>query len=273
MKRLICLAVALMMLTGCACARTRLTMLNVGKGDALIVELDGATLLIDTGKAKASDTLLAALERMGISYIDAVFITHTDKDHTGGLKALRKSDVGIGDIYASKYYPESSDDKHPAVKAAKKLGKEVIFLGAGDEVTFGDTTLHVLAPIEEIPDNEDDNSLVMMLENTDGRILLCGDMEYKEEEMLLNSGADLSCDVLKVPNHGDSDACGSALVRACGAQTALISTNSEDKPGTPDTTVLANLTAAGATIWVTQDYEFGVVTVLDGGNVTTEGID
>ena len=275
MKRPVSLLTVLIMIItfGNACAQTQLTALNVGKGDALIVQTDEATLLIDTGKAKASDTLLAALERLNIDCIDAVFITHTDKDHTGGLKALRKSDVVIGDIYASKYYPESSTDKHPAVKAAEKLDKEVTFLGVGDVLKFGGTTLHVLAPIEEIPDNEDDNSLVMMLENEDGKILFCGDMEYKEEMMLLESGADLSCDVLKVPNHGDSDVCSEALIKACGAKTAVISTNSDDKPGTPDPAVLANLTSNGVTVWITQNYAFGIVTVLNKGKIYTEGQD
>ena len=273
MKRLaLLLALALLLTPCCAQAETRLLALNVGKGDALIVQAGGATLLIDTGRASASERLLDALERLDIEYLDAVFITHTDKDHTGGLKALRKSDVTIGAIYASKYYPESSYKKHPAVKTAEKLGKGVTFLGAGDELHFGDAALRVLAPIDEIPDNEDDNSLVMLLDSPDGRMLLCGDMELAEEQMLLDSGADVKCDVLKVPNHGDSDACGAALIAACGARAALISTSSEDKPGTPDSGVMANLERAGTAVWVTQDYEAGILAVLDAGALRVEGL-
>ena len=89
--------------------------------------------------------------------------------------------------------------------------------------------------------------------------------------MLLDSGADVKCDVLKVPNHGDSDACGPALIQACGARAAIISTSSEDKPGTPDPGVTANLEQAGAAVWVTQDYEFGILAVLDAGTLRVEG--
>ena len=272
-RRLLAGALTVLM-CGTAQAQVELFAVNVGKGDALVVRDGDYTCLIDTGKEKAQEQLEVALKALGVEALDAVFITHTDKDHTGGLKWLRESDIEIRAIYASRYYPGTTEKKHPAVKAAKKLDLEVQWLGAGDSVPLGDSgaVFHVLAPAMEIPDDEDDNSLVMMLDSPDGRILFTGDMEHTEEAALLASGADLRCDVLKVANHGDSDATSAALIAACAPVAALISTDSTEKPGTPDPGIVRNLQSIGCAVCVTQDASLGVRIALDGGSVAVENV-
>ena len=272
-RRLLAGALTVLM-CGTAQAQVELFAVNVGKGDALVVRAGDYTCLIDTGKEKAQEQLEVALKALGVEALDAVFITHTDKDHVGGLKWLRESDIEIRAIYASRYYPNTTEKKHPAVKAAKKLDLTVNWLGAGDSVPLGDSgaVFRVLAPAMEIPDDEDDNSLVMMLESPDGRILLTGDMEHVEEAALLSSGADLRCDVLKVANHGDSDATSAALIAACAPSVALISTDSAEKPGTPDAGVVRNLQGIGCAVCVTQDASLGIRVTLDGGRVAVENV-
>ena len=272
-RRLLAGALTVLM-CGTAQAQVELFAVNVGKGDALVVRAGDYTCLIDTGKEKAQEQLEVALKALGVEALDAVFITHTDKDHVGGLKWLRESDIEIRAIYASRYYPNTTEKKHPAVKAAKKLDLTVNWLGAGDSVPLGDSgaVFRVLAPAMEIPGDEDDNSLVMMLESPDGRILLTGDMEHVEEAALLTSGADLRCDVLKVANHGDSDATSAALIAACAPSVALISTSSEEKPGTPDPGIVRNLQGIGCAVCVTQDASLGVRVTLDGGRVAVENV-
>ncbi|MBP3410573.1 MAG: MBL fold metallo-hydrolase [Clostridia bacterium] len=262
-------AAACLLVCSSAQAKVELLAATVGKGDALLVRAGNYTCLIDTGKSDAEKNLDRVLSHLKIDALDAVFITHTDKDHTGGLKWLRKSDIEIRAIYASRYYPETTTKKHQAVKTAEKLGLEVNWLGAGDRVPLGDSgaVFEVVAPEREIPGNEDDNSLVMMLNSPDGRILFAGDMERQEEKSLLSSGADLHCDVLKVPNHGDSDACSADLISACAPKIAVISTDTDEKPDTPDSRVLKNLKKAGCATFITQDCTMGVYVTLDAGEV------
>lgn len=265
-------AAAAMLACSGAMAEIEFTAAAVGKGDALLVRAGGYTCLIDTGKADAEDQLARVLDYYGIEALDAVFITHTDKDHAGGLKWLRKSDIEIRSIYASRYHPESSLKKHQAVKTAEKLGLEVQWLGAGDQVPLGDTgaVFRVVAPEAEIPNNEDDNSLVMLLDSPDGRILFAGDMELLEEMNLIASGADLKCDVLKVPNHGDQDACSANLIAACAPKVAVISTDAQEKSDTPDPRVLNDLDRAGCETFITQDCTLGVRVTLNAGEVHAE---
>jgi len=272
MKKFLSAILICLLLWGVALAEVEMYAVNVGKGDAIILRTGGYTCLIDTGKDKAESAIRKALAEMEIDALDAVFITHGDKDHVGGLKWLRKSEIEIRAIYASKYHPDKTRKKHQATKTAEKLGLEVNWLGRGDEVPLGDSgaMFRVLAPEFEIPGNEDDNSLVMMLESPDGRILLAGDMEQREEVLLMQSGQDLQCDVLKVPNHGDTDACSPQLIAACAPKIAVISTSTAEKPDTPAKKVLKNLEKIGCGTYTTQDSKKGVFVRMNMGEIQAE---
>ena len=247
---------------------------NVGKGDALLVRVDDCVCLIDTGKAWARGRVVAAMAAMGVDALDAVFITHPDDDHVGGLGWLADSDIPVGAWYASGMFVEVSEDKHPAVKAAKARGQSVTWLTRGDRVPLGNTgaVFSVLAPSTLMRDKDDNNSLVMMLETDQGRMLFTGDMELPQEAELLRQGDDLACAVLKAPNHGDDDTLSEGFARACAPQVAVISTDSFEKPGTPNPWVLSRLNAAGASCYVTQESGLGVRVTLKGGVATVSEV-
>ena len=225
-----------------------LYMINVGKGDAIVISVSGANYLIDCGKAAAWEQVEEALSALSIRTLEGVFLTHTDKDHTGGLKKLAKSDIEIKNWYASAFYVSGSG-QHPMVSAAAKRGQNVRFLKAGDTV---DGLFTVLAPLTFNEEDEDNNSLVMMFETPFVRILLTGDMEKKEEKSLILSGADLHCDIFKVPNHADDDVCRHISLSSLGAKAALISTDPYEKPGTPDALLVQALEEAGMAVYRTD---------------------
>lgn len=238
---------------------------NVGKGDALILRAGDAACLIDTGKAWARGRVLRGLELLDANRLGAVFLTHTDDDHAGGLAWLAGEAFEIVDNWAaSAMFTGVKAKKHPMVQVA---GDGIKWLGRGDEVPVGDSgaVLNVLAPASLYEDKDDNNSLVMMLESPHGKVLLAGDMELPEEAELLAQGDDLSCAVLKVPNHGDDDTTSADFASACAAQLAVISTSSEEKPGTPDAAVVARLEAAGSKVVVTEDSGLGVLITLKNG--------
>lgn len=244
----------------------RLYMINVGKGDAIIVCVNEKHYLIDAGKSGAWEKVEAALMDHGVTELDGVFLTHTDKDHAGGLKKLAKSEIAVKTWYAPAYSVDEGGD-HPLVKATKKLDAEIVWLKAGDSV---DGVFTVLGPLSLDKNNEDNNSLVMMLDNGVTRVLLAGDMETKEEAELLKSGADLSCDVFKVPNHADNDVCHLMDLESLGAKIALISTDPYDKPGTPDPWLVDQLTKAGMEVYCTENTEKGILVMLDAECKVTE---
>ncbi len=247
--------------------------LSVGKADAILLSVDGHTVLVDTGYATSLGRIKAGLAEMGISALDAVFITHLDKDHIGGLTWLAESDIEIGTWYSSAMYLDvDSPEEHPVARAAAIRGQDAVFLKAGDRIPLGSAVLNVLAPLVLAEDKDDNNSLVMMLESSEGKILLTGDIEYPAEKLLLASGCDLNCDVLKVANHADDDTTSPAFIQAVSPQIAVISTSTAEKPETPDKDVVRTLTAQGAEIYVTQECTGGILVRLKNGVATAERI-
>lgn len=267
------LIAACLALCGCAAGETELYAVSAGKADAILIQADGAACLIDAGYLRSRGKILFAMRQMGIDSLDAVILTHTDSDHADGLEWLAESDIPVGTWYASGYFTGVKEKKHPAVQAAKARGQEVVWLSAGDSIALGGATLNVLAPSVASDAKDNDNSLVMMLESADGRMLLAGDMELPEEAILLNSGANLACDVLKVANHADDDTTSEAFARAASPRLAIISTDSYEKPSTPDAAVLARLQAVGAEIAVTQDATAGLRVRLNEGTLSMEKIE
>lgn len=264
-KMIACLLTAVHLFAVCAGEEENLLyMINVGKGDAVLVFCGEDVYLVDAGKSGAYDAVDAALRRFDILHLKGVFLTHTDKDHAGGLKKLVKSGRKVDTWYASAYYDCEYAD-HPMVKALKKQNAQITFLKAGDTV---DGVFRVIAPFEQAND-EDDNSLVMLYEHAGIRILLCGDMETEEEREVLDAGLP-ECDVFKVPNHADDDACALMDPELLKASVALISTDPEEKPGTPDGLLLWRLEEAGMKVYCTCDTANGIRVFLKDGKLTVQ---
>lgn len=264
-----CLVILGLLLSSACAAGDNLTegelllyAVNAGKADALILKAGDEAFLVDTGYVRSRGMILYAMELLGVTRFKGVILTHTDKDHADGLEWLAADDIPVDAWYASAMFTGLKVNKHPAILAAERRGQEVIWLQAGDELRFNDLRISVLAPSKRSDGKDDNNSLVLMAENDGGRILLCGDMEYEEEAVLLRSGADLTCDVMKVANHGDNDTCSGSLIRASSPAIALISTSSAEKASTPDPWLLRRLREEGCEVLLTQDSEAGILISL-----------
>lgn len=271
-KRLLAVMLALtMLLGGCAQAEQQsvqsveMLVINVGKADALLISLGKQRYLIDTGTAESWGKLQYVLENQGVERLDGVFLTHTDKDHGGGMVALAKSDIEVEHWYAAQIFHEKKQKNHQAVRAARARGQQVEWLKAGDKIQAGESWFTVLGPLSKNTENENNNSLVMRLDTPEGAMLLTGDMEFAEEAELLASGANLSAAVLKVAHHGEDDATSDKLVAAVSPQIAVISTNTLQEPDTPAASVLAVLEAANVQVFQTQDADLGVRVILKEG--------
>ena len=241
---------------------------NVGKGDALLLNCGAETYLIDAGLQDNWGELSRALKMLQVTRLTGVILTHTDKDHAGGLLPLATSSIQVDGWYAPAHYADvKKESKHPAVEAAALRGDTVTFLRAGDVLPLGNGQLTVIGPISA-SDVENCNSLVLLAEASSGRMLLTGDMEFPEEEELLAAGVIPACDVIKIANHGESDATSEALLRAVQPQIAVISTSTAAEPDTPSNRVLRLLYAADVSIYQTQDADSGVLVTIDQGEVT-----
>lgn len=275
--RLLALVLAAVLLLAGACARAeepvQALFINVGKADAALFLLGDQRFLVDTGTKDSYDQLERVLTAYGVTQLSGVVITHTDKDHVGGLKKLLKSDIAVDRVYAGTLHSEKSLEDHPVYEAAEKYDAPLTWLSAGETVALADgCAFHVLGPLSQDDEEENNNSLVLRLTTPQGDMLLTGDMELAEESELIEAGLISQAAVLKVAHHGNEDATGWQFVLLARPQWAVISTSSVEKPETPSSKVLSRLKDVKANVAVTQDAEVGILVTLEDGQAAAEAI-
>lgn len=274
--RTLALLLALLLTLGaCARAETEVSALfiNVGKADAALYLLGDQRFLIDTGTKDSYDQLERVLEAYGVQRLDGVLITHTDKDHVGGLKKLLKSGIAVDALYAGTLHSEKSLEDHPVYEAAEKYDVPLTWLSAGDVIDLGNgCTFQVLGPLSQDDEDENNNSLVLRLLTPQGDMLLTGDMELEEENELIEAGLISQAAVLKVAHHGRDDTTSRQFALLVRPQWAVISTSTAERPDTPSARVLSYLRDARASVAVTQEAQVGILITLEGGQASAEAI-
>lgn len=228
----------------------KISFLNVGQGDATLISLpNNNQVLIDTGK---KGTLLNALASRMPAFdrkIEAVYLTHPDSDHIGSFEELSKS-YKIDKIY----YSWSSSDSENAKKVdeiVKAQGISKLTAFQGDNYYLNNLELDVLWPKENLNLKDNDGSIVLKAKVKNSKALLTGDIEIKGQEMLLNSGQDLSSDLLKVSHHGSAGAYDEPFLNKVKAKNAVISVG-KNSYGHPSSVVLEGLKKLGINIYRTD---------------------
>lgn len=240
------------------------TFLDVGQGDAAVLQCGGQTMMIDGGKAKASSYIYSWLKKNQISYLDVMVATHTDADHIGGLSgALNYAKVGTA------YCPVTSGTTktfQSFVKYLKKQGKSITVPKAGDEFSLGGAQVRILGPTDSQAEGNN-SSIVLKVTFGDTSFLFTGDAEREEEQELLESGYDLESTVLKVGHHGSDTSTSYLFLRTVNPQYAVISVGADNTYGHPTEAVLSRLRDADVKTCRT-DLQGTITAVSDGKKVT-----
>ena len=250
--------------TGAAQAGTlTVTWLDVGQGDAAMIQCGGQAMLIDGGKPEKSSYIYAWLQQHGLSFLDVMVATHADADHIGGLSgALNYASVGTA------YCPVTTgttETFQSFVKYLAQRGKQITVPTAGATFTLGGAQVQILGPLRSEEDSND-NSIVMKLSFGATSFLFTGDAERAEEQDLLNAGVNLQSTVLKVGHHGSDTSTSYPFLRAVAPQYAVISVGAGNSYGHPTEAVLSRLRDAGVTTFRT-DMQGEITAVSDGQTV------
>ena len=222
--------------------------LDVGQGDAeLSILPSGAALLTDTGPdsrvIRELDPLLPEKE------LAAVFISHPQKDHFGGLAAvLQNYRVGIVFWNGGFVAEEAELPWTGLAEEISRRGIPLLALGAGDRIRIGDGRIFVFAPSPTLRASAEpnDSSLVFKMEFAGMSALMTGDIGFGAESYLVGRDEqDLRADILKVPHHGSKNSTGAAFLASVRPRLAVIEVG-ENRYGHPAPAALERLEAAGA---------------------------
>lgn len=241
----VALAIAAWPMARPADGRLRLAVLDVGQGDAVVLETpDGRTVVVDAGpggehRLDAGERVVAPyLWHRGVLRLSAAGATHADGDHAGGLAALHR---------------------HFAVREAlPQTGRRWL----------GGASLLALAPGPLPPTGRrNDDALVLRVDHGSASFLLASDIGAETEAQLLASEAPVRALVLKVAHHGSRSSSTAAFLERVRPAFAVISVGARNAYGHPAPETLARLAAAGARIYRT-DQDGAVLFETDGRTLT-----
>lgn len=228
------------------------TVLDVGQADAILVRQGGAVALVDCG---LDERVVSALVRNNVHHIDAVFVTHWDEDHWGGLPDVLDQ-FSVGTIVVA----TDALDGAPA-EVLNRPGVTYRQVACGDTVDIGAFRTRVMWPFDTVDGEGNEDSLVLLLsyaqEGKSLRVLLTGDAELDQERKFVQEVGDI--DVLKLGHHGSKVSVDTDLLGTLKPELSIASAGEGNRYGHPSDACIDAVKEAGGAFACT--IEHGDITV------------
>ena len=248
-------------------AQVKVHFIDVGQGDCTLVMSRGEAMLIDSGERDDSDRVIKYLKEQGITKLSCIIVTHPHTDHMGEMPDILKA------FKTDKFImPKVPDNMVPTIMRYEKMLKQIknqgleISWSSNSEFRLGDAVINTYTPkgqFEEL----NDYSTVVKISCGSRKFLISGDMEKEEESDLLAQRFDFRADVLKVPHHGSYKGTTSELLKAVGAQYAVICCGKNNDYGHPHDSTLKRIKKFISSVYITKDNG-DIVFTTDGKSLT-----
>lgn len=245
--------------------REKITFLDVGQGDASLLQSGGQTLLLDGGSTSQKNVgtyvILPYIKQQGISCLEAVVLTHTDQDHINGVTEVleegKKGWLTVKNLMYP-YWMEGTEQGKQLKKLAEEAGAACRKIRAGDRLTIGKAEAVVLYPKEQEKIAEPNaGSLVLFWKWEGVRAMFTGDLpEEKERELLQNLPA---CEILQVGHHGSATSTCREFLEQVQPSLAVISCAMKNRYGHPSPDTVDRLKKTGCEIRYTM--KSGAITI------------
>jgi competence protein ComEC len=252
----------------------RVTFLDVGQGDAAIVQFpDGRTLSIDAG-GLASTTfdvgarvVSPAFWALGVRRLDYMSVTHGDIDHIGGAASVFRDFTPLEVWEGVPVPPHALTRELRAL--ANGAGSAWRTLQPADRVSLGDVDLvvhHPPRPVWERQRVRNDDSAVIEILYGGVSFVFTGDIGWEVERTIAPSFAPAPIRILKVPHHGSATSSSRHFLEALRPDIAVVSAGRGNPFGHPVASVLEGYRQIGAAIYRT-DTDGAVTIETDGSTV------
>ena len=246
--------------------------LNVGQGDsAFIMTPEGHQIIIDGGPNYSALEDLQTLMPVWDRTIDLVVLTHPEADHMQGL-------LDILQKYKADYILWSGVARNTpdfnawtaTLENQKSLGAKIIIAKSGQEIKAGSAVFNTIYPMQDvsgktIKNTSNDTCVVEKLIYGKQSFLFTGDISSTAEKEIVNSGENISSNVLKVAHHGSKYSTSELWLAAVSPMAAVIEVG-KNSYGHPTLEVLQRLEKFGIKVFRT-DTDGDIEMVSDGNTI------
>ena len=225
---------------------------------------DGSNMLIDCGERDYAGRVISFIDCLGYKRIDRLVVSHPHTDHIGGMRGV------LSGIKAENFITVETDCNTSTwtklLTKVDELDVNYIDANVGNTYTFGDASFTIMAPCSDNYEGYNSYSVVTKVKCGDISFMLSGDAERDSEYEMVNSGEDLSADVLKCGHHGSYTSTTAKYLKAVNPAFAVISCGKNNDYGHPHSETLKKLNTLGCEIYRT-DTMGTIVAYTDGKNL------
>lgn len=246
--------------------------LDVGQGDATLIQFGEDTVLIDAGEPSEGATVVQALQHYGVTQLNHVINSHPHADHLGGIREV------LAAFPAERVYmPELPDELVPTsnsflnfLEILEKQNKTLTRPNCHDTISIGEAVMTFLTvPVTDY-DDLNDCSLVCLLEYGDTSFLFCGDLTKTAELDYLDAGLLTEpITVYKCSHHGSAGSSSKDFLACIQPEYVAISVGADNDYGHPAQSCLERLTAYTDQIYRT-DLDGTISVISDGRQISIE---
>lgn len=245
---------------------TLIHFINVGQGDAILLNNKNYNILIDSGSNDSSDYLISYIKSFNIKRLDYVIATHPHEDHIGAMDDI------INNFHVDTFIaPNITTTDIDFINMVKALNHKNLKINViEDNLTinlFNNNFLTFLWSGSLPADNINNNSLVLKYINENISFLFTGDIEEEVEAQLqaINQTL-LSSDVLKVAHHGSNSSSTLSFLTAVNPNISVITCGIGNNYGHPHKNTLTNLNNINSSVYRT-DIQGNVIIKTDGSKL------
>lgn len=188
------------------------TFLNVGQGNATLIETDGKYMLIDGGDREYASFVVSYLKSAGVEELEYVIASHYDADHLNGVVGVLHA-FSCKTVLAADYVTDTRVyDSFCEVVTEQDI--ELVYPSVGDAYSFGDAEFTIVCPDNYEYADVNDDSVGVRLVHGENSFLICGDAGEKSEAAMLDGGVLLDADVYLASHHGSDGSSSMAFLKA-----------------------------------------------------------
>lgn len=248
----------------------QVTNLDVGQGDCTCIRAESQTMLVDGGSSDVEEVgkyrIVPFLKHNGIRRIDAIFITHSDGDHTSGLLEILTDETNFGLDIGCVVLPriDKMDEGYKQIQKVCETHDIILqYMERGESLTIGNLKMECKHPYPNYEwESENDYSLVLEMEYGEFRGLLTGDLEEAGEQTIQSQCKPVT--YLKVAHHGSKSSSSESFLQKIRPKIAVYSAGKNNRYGHPAEQTRKRMQALEVKGYATMTD--GAVTIVTDGN-------